>query len=89
YIFQSGFELMIDAEMEPNSAIGLHWHHRTEEIYYILGGSIRMTTVNADGDEHSETLKAGDAHAVLRGQGHYGRVGADGVRFMAVSFHRE
>jgi mannose-6-phosphate isomerase-like protein (cupin superfamily) len=88
-IFQSGFELMIDAEMEPNSAIGLHWHHRTEEIYYILGGSIRMTTVNADGDEHSETLKAGDAHAVLRGQGHYGRVGADGVRFMAVSFRRE
>jgi len=88
-IFQGGFELMIDAEMEPKAAIGLHWHQRTEEIYYLLEGSIRMTTVSADGDEHSETLKAGDAHAVLRGQGHYGRVGADGVRFMAVSFRRE
>ncbi len=84
-IFGGGFELMIDAQLEPKASIGLHWHWQTEEIYYILDGSIRMTTVSADGKEHTQRLKAGDAHAVRVGQGHYGRAGRKGVRFLAVS----
>jgi mannose-6-phosphate isomerase-like protein (cupin superfamily) len=87
-IFDSGFELMIDARLEPGAAIGLHHHHHTEEIYYILEGSIQMTTLSMDGKEHSEELSAGDAHAVLLGQAHYGTAGKNGVRFIAVAFRK-
>jgi mannose-6-phosphate isomerase-like protein (cupin superfamily) len=85
-VFSSCFELLIDAELEPNASIGLHHHHRTEEIYYILKGSIRMTTVGSEGEEHTEELAAGDAHAVRSGQAHYGTAGQKGVRFLAVAF---
>ncbi len=87
-IFSSCFELMIDAELEPNASIGLHHHDRTEEIYYILKGSIRMTTVGSSGEEHSEELSEGDAHAVRLNQGHYGTAGPKGVRFIAVAFRK-
>ena len=87
-IFSSCFELMIDAELEPNASIGLHHHHKTEEIYYILKGNIRMTTVAWNGEESSEELKEGDAHAVLLGQAHYGTAGPKGVRFLAVAFRK-
>jgi mannose-6-phosphate isomerase-like protein (cupin superfamily) len=87
-IFTAPFELMIDARLDPYAAIGLHWHHQTEEIYYLLEGSIRMVTIAPDGKEHGQQLEAGDAHAVLIGQGHYGRAGADGARFLAVSVRK-
>lgn len=85
-IFSSCFELMIDAELEPNASIGLHHHDRTEEIYYILKGSVRMTTVGTEGKEYTEQLSEGDAHAVRLGQAHYGIAGPKGVRFIAVAF---
>lgn len=84
-LFTTNFELMIDATLEPNASIGIHLHHRTEEIYYILEGSIRMTTVGSDGQERSDELSAGDAHLVRLGQSHYGTAGPDGVRFIAVA----
>ena len=87
-IFNSGFELMIDARLEPHSAVGLHRHMETEEIYYILEGAIRMTTVDGQGQESSAELKSGDAHAVKLGQAHYGIAGPDGVRFIAVAFRK-
>lgn len=84
-LFESDFELMIDATLEPKASIGLHHHHHTEEIYYILEGSIGMTTVDKDGKEWIQELFAGDAHFVRRGQAHYGTAGAEGARFVAVA----
>ena len=84
-LFESNFELMIDATLEPNAAIGLHHHHSTEEIYYILEGAIHMITVDPNGTELKQQLFAGDAHFVRKGQSHYGIAGPDGVRFIAVA----
>lgn len=88
-LFESGFELMIDARLEANASLGLHSHHRTEEIYYILEGRIRMTTVSAQGEESHAELTAGDAHMVKIGQSHYGTAGPEGVRFLAVAMRRK
>lgn len=87
-LFSSAFELMIDATIEPNASIGLHTHHQTEEIYYILEGEIEMTTVAEQGRELRQRLSAGDAHLVRTGQSHYGTAGASGVRFIAVAVRR-
>jgi len=88
-IFASTFELLIDAKLEPLASIGLHRHDATEEIYYLLEGSIQMTTVAPSGEERTEELVAGDAHAVKFGQAHYGTAGPEGVRFIAVAFRRK
>jgi len=84
-LFESDFELMIDASLEQNASIGLHHHHHTEEIYYIIEGSIQMTTLDKDGKECVQDLSAGDAHFVRRGQAHYGTSGDQGARFIAVA----
>ncbi len=85
HIFRSGLELMIDARLEPHAAIGLHTHDVTEEVYYLLEGTLEMTTVGIDGAEHTAVLGPGDAHFVRIGQGHYGRAGPEGARFVAVA----
>lgn len=87
-LFSTAMELMIDARLEPNAAVGLHWHHETEEVYYLLEGELTMTTVNAEGHEQTALLRAGDAHFVKLGQGHYGVAGAEGARFVAVAVRR-
>ena len=84
-LFESDFELMIDATLEANASIGLHTHHHTEEIYYVIEGSIHMTTIGTDGQQLTEELSAGDAHFVRRGQAHYGTAGQNGARFIAVA----
>jgi mannose-6-phosphate isomerase-like protein (cupin superfamily) len=84
-IFRAPLELMIDARLEPDVAIGLHWHRETEEVYYVLEGTLTMTTVADDGREETRTLAAGDAHAVKIGQGHFGIAGPEGARFIAVA----
>lgn len=87
-IFSTKLELMIDAKLEPNASIGLHYHNETEEIYYILEGNMEMVTVDEFGREHREKLFVGDAHAVKLGQGHYGTAGKEGVRFIAISIRK-
>src|SRR5207302_8961016 len=82
-LFSTRFELAIDARLEPAAAIGLHFHNRTEEIYYLLEGELRMTTVERRGRESTATLRAGDAHMVRLGQGHFGVAGDAGARFVA------
>ncbi|MDP4142854.1 MAG: cupin domain-containing protein [Bacillota bacterium] len=84
-IFSTNLELMIDTTMEPNASIGLHFHDTNEEIYYILEGSIRMTTITKEEQEHTEELFKGDAHMVKLNQGHYGTAGENGVRFITVA----
>jgi mannose-6-phosphate isomerase-like protein (cupin superfamily) len=82
-LFSTRFELAIDARLEPGAAIGLHFHDRTEEIYYLLAGQLEMTTVERGGRESTATLRAGDAHLVRLGQGHTGVAGPEGARFIA------
>lgn len=89
HLFDTNFELMIDATLEPNASIGFHHHNHTEEIYYIISGSILMTTLGMDGAELSQALTAGDAHLVRLGQAHYGTAGVDGVRFLAVAIRKQ
>ena len=84
-IFTAPLELIIDARLEPGACIGLHRHRETEEVYYLLEGRLTMTTVAADGREHTATLGPGDAHAVTLGQGHFGIAGPEGARFIAVA----
>lgn len=83
--FSTRFELAIEARLEPGAAIGLHFHDRTEEIYVVLEGELTMTTVERGGREASATLRAGDAHLVKLGQGHFGVAGAQGARFLALA----
>ncbi len=87
-LFACGLELMIDARLEADAAVGLHMHRDTEEVYYVLEGSIAMTTVLADGREVTRTVGPGDAHGVRIGESHYGRAGASGCRFIAVAVRR-
>jgi quercetin dioxygenase-like cupin family protein len=87
-LFGAGLELVIDARLEPDAAIGLHTHARTEEVYYLLEGELTMTTVLFDGREVQATLRAGDAHGVRLGEAHFGRAGPGGCRFLAVATRR-
>jgi hypothetical protein len=87
-LFTCGLELLIDARLEPDAAVGLHRHPETEEVYYLLEGSLTMTTLLRDGREVTVTLGPGDAHAVRIGEGHFGRAGPDGCRFIAVAVRR-
>ena len=84
-IFSAHLDLVIDANLEPSASIGLHFHNDNEEIYYIIAGSIKMTTVSATGQEFTQELTVGDAHLVKRGQGHYGTAGPQGVRFITIA----
>jgi mannose-6-phosphate isomerase-like protein (cupin superfamily) len=87
-LFSTPFELMIDARLEPFAAIGLHHHAHTEEVYYLLEGRLRMTTVDPVHGEHTQELEAGDAHLVKLGQGHYGQALETGARFIVVAVRR-
>jgi len=85
HLFTAPLELIIDARLEAGASIGLHWHQETEEVYTLLEGELTMTTVASDGREATSTLRAGDAHAVRLGQGHFGVAGPAGARFLAVA----
>lgn len=87
-LFSTPFELMVDTRLEPGACIGLHLHPHTEEVYYLLEGRLRMTTVDPVHGEHTELLEAGDAHLVRLGQGHYGQALEEGARFIAVAVRR-
>src|ERR1051326_4757438 len=51
--------------LPPGATVGRHHHHATEEVYYILHGSGRMTV----GDE-ARAVAAGDAVFIPRGCSH-------------------
>jgi mannose-6-phosphate isomerase-like protein (cupin superfamily) len=84
HLAETGFNLFIDFSADPFSDIGFHIHHDKEEIYYVLEGSVTMTLVGRDGEEHTQEMFPGDAQFVRIGQGHYGTAGKDGVRVITV-----
>ncbi len=84
-LFSNGLELFMDAYFEPDASVGLHRHSTTDEIYYIISGSIRMTTITGMGKEVCVELTEGDAHAVYAGESHFGTAGAKGCRAIVVA----
>jgi quercetin dioxygenase-like cupin family protein len=84
-LFESPLELMIDTRLEPGAAIGEHRHADSEEIYYLLEGTLKITVLKADGRRASARLAPGDAHLVRRGQSHWAVAGADGARLIVVA----
>lgn len=87
-VFETGLELFMEARFAPGTAVGLHTHTRTEEVYYLLEGSLEMTVVEPDGRAATQVLRPGDAHAVRLGQAHYGQAGAEGARFICVAVRK-
>ncbi|MDB5100951.1 MAG: hypothetical protein JWM80_5372 [Cyanobacteria bacterium RYN_339] len=81
----SPLDLFIDARLAPHAAIGLHEHTTTEEVYYMLEGSLVVTTLAADGRESTSELLVGDAHLIRVGQSHFAVAGPDGARFVTVA----
>lgn len=49
------------AELPENSAVGLHRHSRTEELYFIVKGKGRLRV-----DDNVYEISAGDLHGGLR-----------------------
>lgn len=84
-LLESGLELIMDVTLEPGASVGYHVHRRTEEVYYLLAGSLTVATVVAEGEVHTDTLQAGDAHLVRRGQGHSCEAGPEGARFVTIA----
>jgi quercetin dioxygenase-like cupin family protein len=84
-LFQTPLAFFNDTRMEPHASVGLHPHPDTEEIYYLLEGTLTVTTVLPDGTAHTDTLGPGDAHLVRLGQSHTAEAGTDGCRFVVVA----
>ncbi|MBC7544593.1 MAG: cupin domain-containing protein [Candidatus Sericytochromatia bacterium] len=84
-LLKSNLELVMDATLEPGASVGYHVHKTSEEIYYLLAGSLKVATVSVDGAFHTETLLAGDAHLVRPGQGHSCVAGDEGARYLTVA----
>ena len=83
-ILASTIEVFMDTRLEPNASIGLHQHHQTEEIYYLLEGSIQVTLNSAQGTK-VVTLESGDVHRISPGESHYIEAGDQGARIIVVA----
>jgi mannose-6-phosphate isomerase-like protein (cupin superfamily) len=84
-VMETNLHLVADTVMEPGASVGLHAHDHTEEVWYLLEGSLAVVTVAPDGREVEHELVAGDAHVVRLGQRHAGRAGPAGARMIVVA----
>ena len=84
-LFSSGIQLFMDTRLDPGASVGLHRHDTTEEIYYLLEGSLEVVTSDDQERSCSVLLRSGDAHAVRCGQSHYAQAGELGARFITVA----
>jgi quercetin dioxygenase-like cupin family protein len=83
-ILQSNIELVMDSRLEPNASIGLHEHIDTEEIYYVLSGTLAITLI-CNQTETIQTLCPGDTHRIGPGESHFIKAGNEGARFMVIA----
>jgi mannose-6-phosphate isomerase-like protein (cupin superfamily) len=56
---------LAEARLAPGASTAPHYHMKTEEIYYILAGTARMTI-----DSESQPVGPGDAIAIPTGRTH-------------------
>jgi len=84
HISRSCLDGMIDTWLEPGASIGWHLHDHTEEIYYLVTGSLTVTVQDLSGREHVLELGPGDSHRIGTGMSHGSVAGPDGARFLCV-----
>src|SRR3954468_12937289 len=87
-ISESCLDGMIDTWLEPGASIGWHLHDRSEEIYYLIAGSLTVTVEDLDGQVHALDLAVGDSHRVGTGMSHSSVAGEEGARFLCVMLLR-
>ena len=75
---------LLDSTLEPDASIGWHHHADSEEIYYLLAGSLRVELTDEGGQHWQFELQPGDSHRVGPGMSHWAQAGAQGARFIAV-----
>jgi quercetin dioxygenase-like cupin family protein len=83
-ILGSSLELFMDTTLEPNASIGEHRHSRTEEIYYLLEGSLEVELQTESGVQQF-LMQPGDAHLIKPGQSHFIQAGGKGARLIVVA----
>lgn len=83
-LLQSNIELFMDSSLEPHASIGYHRHTETEEIYYLLSGTLSIELTDENSTRLLE-LKVGGAHLIKPGQSHYVQAGEEGARFIVVA----
>lgn len=81
----SGIELVMDSALEPFAVIGRHEHPDTEELYYVLAGSLTVTAGDGSAPSVAEELRTGDAHRLRAGGWHSARAGAEGARVIVIA----
>ena len=83
-ISRSLLDGLLDSTLEPEASIGWHHHADSEEIYYLLAGSLRVELTDEGGQHWQFELQPGDSHRVGPGMSHWAQAGAQGARFIAV-----
>lgn len=81
---RSTLDGVIDSRLPPGASIGWHRHDDSEEIYYLLAGSLLVSVQGADGQRASYWLQPGDRHLLSPGMAHAALAGETGARFIAV-----
>jgi quercetin dioxygenase-like cupin family protein len=83
-ISESCLNGMIDTWLDPGASIGWHLHDETEEIYYLVAGSLTVTVQDLSGPVRVLELGPGDSHRIGTGMWHGSVAGAEGARFLCV-----
>jgi hypothetical protein len=76
--------LLVDVALDPGASIGLHVHDATEEVWYVLDGTLTITLAAPGGAETTAELRRGDLCATRLGQAHTGVAGAAGARVLVI-----
>jgi quercetin dioxygenase-like cupin family protein len=84
HISESCLNGMIDTWLDPRASIGWHLHDHTEEIYYLISGSLTVTVQDLSRRVHVLHLGPGDSHRIGVGMWHGSVAGAEGARFICV-----
>lgn len=73
----------VDMHLEPHAYRELHWH-KANEWSLILNGSVRLNSVNEEGETFTDDLQAGDVWFFPAGVPHSIQAFEDGVEFLLV-----
>lgn len=73
----------VDMHLEPYAYRELHWH-KANEWSLILNGTVRLNSVNEDGETFTDDLQAGDVWFFPAGVPHSIQAFGDGVEFLLV-----
>jgi mannose-6-phosphate isomerase-like protein (cupin superfamily) len=75
---------MFDTWLDGGVAIGWHRHDDTDELYYVLSGTLTVACGPDIGSADVVELRGGDVHRLRAGNGHAALAGPDGARIVVV-----